>query len=40
MAVIPVPRATSAFRIRWRTVMTVLAVAWVIAFVAIGAVMD
>jgi hypothetical protein len=37
VAVIPVPPVTSAPRIRWRTVMTVVSVAWIIAFVVLAA---
>jgi hypothetical protein len=40
MAVVPVPRITSAHRMRWRTVMTVLAVAWIVAFVVVAAVVN
>jgi hypothetical protein len=36
MAVVPVPRITSPHRMRWRTVMTVFAVAWIVTFVVIA----
>ena len=40
MAVIPVPHMASAPRIKRRTVMTVLAVAWIVAFVVVAAVVN
>jgi hypothetical protein len=36
MADIPLPRLASASRINWRTVMTVLSLAWIVAFVVIA----
>jgi hypothetical protein len=37
MAVIPPPYNASVHRIRWRTVMTVLSLAWIVAFIVIAA---
>jgi len=37
MAAIPPPHVVSAPRIRWRTVMTVLSLAWIFTFVVIAA---
>jgi hypothetical protein len=37
MADIPLPCLASASRIKWRTVLTVLSLAWIVAFVVIAA---